>query len=86
MGPRQVAWTVVQRGHDVLGSDGEKLGTVKEVVGDREGDIFSGITYSPGLTHPDLFIPADAISEITVDAVHVALDRETAQDLDAYEG
>jgi hypothetical protein len=86
MGARQIAWTVLQRGHSIVTSEGERLGSVKEVIGDRDKDIFSGVTYSPGLTRSDLFIPADSISEITDDGLLLTLSQQEADGLDDYEG
>jgi hypothetical protein len=86
MSERQIAWTVLDRGHDIVASDGSKVGTVKEVVGDRTKDIFSGVTYSPGFTQPDLFVPADAISEITDQGIVLTLDEAGAAALEPYEG
>ncbi|MQA99483.1 MAG: DUF2171 domain-containing protein [Actinobacteria bacterium] len=86
MSGRQIAWTVLERGHDIVAADGNKLGTVKEVVGDRDKDIFSGVTYSPGLTQPDLFVPAGSISQITDRGVLLTLDGDAAAALDPYEG
>jgi sporulation protein YlmC with PRC-barrel domain len=86
MSERQIAWTVLERGHDIVASNGSKIGTVKDVVGDRDKDIFSGVTFSPGLTQPDLFVPADAISEITQEGVVLVLDEGAAAALEPYEG
>jgi sporulation protein YlmC with PRC-barrel domain len=86
MSERRIAWTILKRGHDIVTSDGNKVGTVKEVVGDEDQDIFSGVTYSPGLTQPDLFVPADSISEITDQGVVLTLDHAGAAALEPYEG
>jgi sporulation protein YlmC with PRC-barrel domain len=86
MSERPIAWTILQRGHDIVASDGTKVGTVKEVVADLDKDIFSGITYSPGLTQPDLFVPAESIAEITDQEVLLTVDREGAAALEPYEG
>lgn len=86
MSERQIAWTILERGHDILASDGSKVGTVKEVIADEDKDIFSGLTYSPGLTQADLFVPAEAISEITDHGVLLALDKAGVEALRPYEG
>ena len=85
MTKRQIAWTVLDKGHDIVGSDGSKIGTVKDVVGDVEKDIFSGITFSPGLTQDAMFIPADRVAEITREAVHLSITSDEAGDLEPYE-
>ena len=37
--PDPVSWFVVERGWEVVGSDGSKLGTVEEMLGDPEQKI-----------------------------------------------
>ena len=72
-----VSWLVVEKGWDVVGSDGEELGKVHEVVGDTSNDIFSGLAVSPGtlgLLRKPRFVPSENVREITEGSVEVDLD------------
>jgi uncharacterized protein YrrD len=62
----------------VIGSDGEEIGNVAEVVADRQQGIFSGLTISSGLFSNDRFLPADLVEEITAEAVRVSLTASEA--------
>ena len=77
MSPDPVSWLVIESGWDVVGSDGEKLGTVHEVIGDPENDIFNGLAVSPGLLKGSKYMPAERVTTI-VDG-RVAVDVSTAE-------
>jgi uncharacterized protein YrrD len=74
-----IAWRAVIYGTPVVASDGTKVGTVHEVLGSDEEDIFHGIRVKrPG--HADVMIAASDISTMTSAAVMADL---TAVDVDA---
>jgi len=65
----------------VLASDGTRAGTVHEVLGSDEEDIFHGIRVArPG--HHDVMIPSEDISTMTSAAVTADL---TAEDIDGLQ-
>jgi uncharacterized protein YrrD len=72
-GEPQIAWPALQTGAPVFSSDGHELGTVGDVVADRQKDIFSGIVIDPGLLKGKVFAPADAVAEITEEGVRLEL-------------
>jgi uncharacterized protein YrrD len=76
-GESLIAWPALQTGAPVYSSDGHELGTVGDVVADRQKDIFSGIVIDPGLLKEKVFAPADAVAEIT--EVGVTLNLTAAQ-------
>ena len=39
-----VSWLMIEPGWDVAGADGEKVGRVDAVLGDKERDIWDGLT------------------------------------------
>ena len=39
-----VSWLMIEPGWDVAGPDGEKVGRVDAVLGDKERDIWDGLT------------------------------------------
>jgi uncharacterized protein YrrD len=66
-----VSWWIVERGWKVVAEDGEELGRVDEVTGDREADIFDGIEVSHGLLGGREYIPSERVVEIREGAVVV---------------
>ena len=78
----QISWLALQKGTRVVASDGSEVGRVSDVVADREKDIFSGIAFRDGLLGTERFAPADAVGEITDDAVHLSLSPDEAGSLE----
>ncbi|HEX7101097.1 MAG TPA: PRC-barrel domain-containing protein [Nitrolancea sp.] len=70
-------------GSDVVGSDGKKLGTVEDVTYTENGDITSFVVKAGFLFHHDVNIPAEWISSISDDVVHLTV---TADEADATKG
>jgi uncharacterized protein YrrD len=68
-GESPIAWPALEAGTLVYSSDGQELGTVGDVVADRQKDIFSGIVIDPGLLKEKVFAPADTVAEITKEGV-----------------
>ncbi len=81
-----IAWLALEEGTPIYARDGDELGKVAGVIADREKDIFSGITFRPGLLEGARFVPASKIEEITTDAVRLSLSSAEAGDLHPYEG
>ena len=82
---RSIAWLALQPGTVIVGSDGEQVGKVDEVIADREKDIFSGVTFKPGLMDSRLFIPADRIVGLTDSEVTLTIPAADAAELEPYE-
>jgi len=80
-----VSWLVVQRGWSVVGTDGEELGSVDEVLGDEETDIFNGITATHGVVSRPRYVPAERVGEIREGVVQLDLDRDEFERLEPYE-
>ena len=73
-----ISWMTLAEGTPAVGTDGEEIGTVVEVVADRQKDIFSGIAVKSGLFANKRFVPADLIESMTADAVRVGLPASEA--------
>lgn len=71
-----VAWLVIERGWEVVDANGENVGKVEEVVGDRENDIFSGLSVATSLLGEAEFVPAERVGEITEGRVQLAADGD----------
>jgi uncharacterized protein YrrD len=81
-----VSWKVIERGWDVVGADGESLGTVHEVVGDVNIDIFTGLAVSPGLLRSSRFVPSERVREIVEGQVTLDLRADDFDRLDEHRG
>jgi hypothetical protein len=71
-----VSWKVVERGWDVVGADGTELGSVHELVGDANADIFNGLHVSPGLLRHSRYVPAERVAAIYEGRVELDLGRD----------
>jgi uncharacterized protein YrrD len=80
-----VSWFVVEPGWSVVGSDGEELGTVDDVIGDSDADIFNGLSVSPGLLGRARYVPAERVREIVEGRISLDLDKGSFERLGAHE-
>lgn len=80
-----VSWLVIEPGWEVVGSDGEQIGKVHEVVGDTGSDIFNGLSISTGLFSRASYVPAERVASITEGRVELGLTSEEAKSLGEFE-
>jgi hypothetical protein len=80
-----VSWFVVERGWAVVGSDGAKLGTVDEVLGDSSLDIFDGLAVTSGVLGKPRYVPAELVAEIVEGSVRLSIAGDEFGRLDEYE-
>jgi len=79
-----VSWFLIEKGWDVVGRDGRELGTVHEVVGDTDKDIFNGLAVSPGFLRSARYVPAERVGTIVEGSVELDLDRDEFDRLDEH--
>ena len=79
-----VSWFVIEPGWEVVGSDGKKVGTVEEVVGDSAEDIFNGLAVSIGLERPR-YVPAEQVEAITDGRVRLSLSAAEVEHAKEFE-
>ena len=79
MAAQAIAWLALEKGAHVFGSDGEEIGKVAEVLGDRQKDIFSGVAVRDGFLSSKRIVPADLIEEITTEGVKLSLPSTEAE-------
>jgi hypothetical protein len=78
-----ISWLVLEPGHAVVTADGEKLGTVKEVLGDTEADIFDGLRLTAGsLGMDETYVPAELVESIDTEAVRLTIPADESNRLD----
>lgn len=80
-----VSWLLIEKGWIVVEAEGDKVGDVKEVVGDTGADIFSGLAVSPGLLRPPLFVPAERVGLIEDGRVHLTISTDEFERLDEHQ-
>lgn len=80
-----VAWLVIEPGWEVVAGDGERLGEVKDVVGDTNADIFHGLAVSTGLLKRPRHVPAERVREIVEGRVTLDLTKDAFDALDEFD-
>jgi hypothetical protein len=83
--PDPVSWFVVEPGWKIVAADGEEVGTVHEMLGDPERDIFDGIAVSTGALAKPTYVPSEQVGEIREGEVHLALTGEQLAQLDSVD-
>jgi uncharacterized protein YrrD len=81
----EVSWLVIEPGWTVAATDGKEVGTVHEVLGDAEADIFDGLAVSHGLLKRARYVPAESVREITEGRVVLAVTADVFRRLDEYQ-
>lgn len=75
-GDDPVSWLLIEPGWKVVTSGGEEVGTVDEVLGDRNADIFDGLAVKTSLLGAPRYVEADRVGVITPGRVQLDLSRE----------
>jgi hypothetical protein len=75
----------IEKGARVLASDGEEIGTVHEIAGDAEADIFSGLVVSVSRLGANRFLPSERVTAIWPDRVETSVAAAQAEQLTEYE-
>ncbi len=79
-----VSWFLVETGWEVVDSGGDRVGQVREVVGDTGKDIFNGLAVSPGLLRGSRYVPAERVARIFEGRVELDLDADEFGRLDEH--
>jgi hypothetical protein len=76
-----VAWIMVEPGWKVFDADDDEIGTVREVTGDENVDIFDGLEIKQGILSKDQYVPSEHVAQILEGEVHLSLTREQIEAL-----
>ena len=79
-----VSWLLIRRGWKVLSADGAEVGSVDEVVGDDEHDIFDGLAVATSALGKPRYVPSEQVGEITEGVVRLNLAQADASRLGEY--
>ena len=79
-----VAWTFVERGTQVTGREGIRLGKVEAMLGTEMEGIFHGIALDPAGGGAFRIIPADRVTSLTPSEVRVQVAADEVSGLAEY--
>jgi hypothetical protein len=82
--PDPVAWVNIEHGWRVVDASGEELGSVHEVAGDENVDIFDGIVIHAGVLSGNKYVPSESVTEIYDGEVHVSVTRAQVEASEDY--
>ncbi len=80
--PDPVAWKAVEKGWAVYDRDGEQVGTVNEIAGDEDADIFDGFGVKTGAFSSVKYVPAEIVESIAVGEVRLTIPGAEVAPLD----
>jgi hypothetical protein len=63
---------MIEPGWEVVDAAGEQIGTVEEVEGDPDSDIFNGLRVATGLLGKADYVPAERVGEISEGTVRLS--------------
>jgi hypothetical protein len=73
--PDPVSWMMIEPGWTVVDSGGEDVGTIEEVLGDPDADIFSGLIIHTGLLARK-YAPSELVGEIVEGRVQLLSSKD----------
>jgi sporulation protein YlmC with PRC-barrel domain len=79
-----VSWRAARPGTAIYGSDGSRLGTLRDVEADDNDDIFHGLVVDRGGADPLVLIPRDEVVAMTTDRIDVGVDGDAVRGLPPY--
>ena len=82
---QQIAWIAILDSTPVHSSDGEEVGTIHEVLGSEEEDVFHGIAVRHGMPASEVMVPAEHVVRITNERIDVDLTSDQVRDLAEYQ-
>jgi uncharacterized protein YrrD len=80
-----VSWLMIEPGWAVEAEDGKEVGTVREVLGDEDADIFDGLAVSHGMLKRARYVPAENVGEITAGRVALIMSTDEFERLGDYQ-
>jgi hypothetical protein len=80
-----VSWLQIEQGWSVVSSDGVDLGTVAQVEGDKNDDIFDGLAVEVGQAAPIRYVPAEKVGPIYPGRVTLTVGSGDVGSLEPFE-
>ena len=79
-----VSWRSIVYGTPVISRDNDRLGQVREVLGDDAEDVFHGLRVALADGHRDVMVSAHDVTSLATDVVQVDLARADIDALPTY--
>jgi hypothetical protein len=81
-----VSWLQIEPGWNVVTADGMAVGTVRQVEGDKQGDIFDGLAVQPaaGVKAALLYVPGEHVGSIHPGEVTLKIAASEAGTLEPF--
>ena len=79
-----VSWFVIEPGWKVVDAEGQEVGSVDEVAGDSNDDIFNGLSISMSLLGKPRYVPSEQVGTITEGRVHLKLTKYQIEHLGEF--
>ncbi len=80
-----ISWRMIVYGTPVLGSDGARIGVVREVLGSDSEDIFHGLRVRINGGKRDVMIAADDVTSIRAEGIALRVDRSVVATLPTFD-
>ena len=75
---------MIESGWKVFDAEGEGIGTVHEVTGDENIDIFDGLAIKQGIVAKDQYVASEHVAQIVEGEVHLSLTQRQVEALATY--
>jgi hypothetical protein len=79
-----VSWLQIEQGWSVVTADGGTLGSVFEITGDENADIFDGLAIKSKRFASAQYVPAEQVAEIVPGEVRLKLTSAEASALEPF--
>jgi hypothetical protein len=79
-----VSWLQIEKGWDVVTADGSALGSVFEITGDENADIFDGLAIKAKRSAQALYVPGEQVGEIVPGEVRLTITSAEAESLATF--
>ncbi len=83
-GPAPVSWLQIEPGWTVVTADGVALGTVAQVAGSKQADIFDGLAVERANASQLGYVAGEQVALIYPGTVNLKIDAAGAADLPPY--
>ena len=80
-----VSWLQIAQGWKVVTSDGAVVGTVAQVEGDKQVDIFDGLAVEPGPQTQLRYVPAERVGAIYPGEVTLTMPSAEIDSLEPFQ-
>jgi len=80
-----VSWLQIAQGWSVVASDGVVIGTVAQVEGDKQDDIFDGLAVQAAQPGQILYVPGEQVGLIYPDQVTLKIASAEADTLEPFQ-